>query len=287
MSGKLEKTKGIIVIGIIFVHTIIFTDNYNSLPEILRLVYSLLSVTIPTYLMICGYQYYFKENKALVLKQNIKEYLIYGVLTLLISLIIFKINYTVYDLMLFNQMSVGYMWLIKIGLYCQIAFYLVKKDKEYIITIILVLLASTVNTDLREMIFYISSFSLGYLLASSNNKINRFIPSYAVVIIGLIPLVFQLNYYQSDIRLLLFSFVLVSGLLNININKEIKFLNFYAKNFINFIFVHYLVIELMLKLNISFRMQVTYIIVTLIVSSLIVLALNQVQKVIGEELSKK
>ncbi len=286
MKRNINAHIGFILIAIIFINTISYLFTYESLSSFEKGIYSFTSLTIPILFMLWGYKFSQVSDKLQEMKIKFKEYLVYGLVTLVGSLVLFNINYTIYDLLLFNQSSVGFMWLLKIQLYCFAVIYSVKNDKEYLITLLLVFLVSTRNTNDLEIIIYLVSFILGYLLGKNKWHISSLIPKYMVVLVTLTPIVFQNYYVTADIRQVMFAFLVVNWIVKSKSYFKFKFFQQLNQDFVKYLVVHYFIIETLSQIEIYELNLIQLYFIVLISSWIIVNGYNYVEYKFKEELSR-
>lgn len=286
MKRNINAHIGFILIAIIFINTISYLFTYESLSSFEKGIYSFTSLTIPILFMLWGYKFSQVSDKLQEMKIKFKEYLVYGLVTLAGSLVLFNINYTIYDLLLFNQSSVGFMWLLKIQLYCFAIIYSLKNDKEYLITLLLVFLVSTRNTNDLEIIIYLVSFILGYLLGKNKWHISSLIPKYMVVLVTLTPIVFQNYYVTADIRQVMLAFLVVNWIVKSKSYFKFKFFQQLNQDFVKYLVVHYFIIETLSQIEIYELNLIQLYFIVLISSWIIVNGYNYVEYKFKEELSR-
>lgn len=175
---------------------------------------------------------------------------------------------------------------MKVLIYLQLLIYTFKTNKEYFVTIVLIFLVSTANTDYLEIEFYFSCYLTGYLISANHLKFIDYVPRFLGLSFILMPIMFSNQLYTYEPRLYVFTVLAFSALIKIKSNHQIKILEYFSNNGLEYLTFQYLIIESLLRLNYNFTNIYIVFIIILSITTVLVWVYNKVNQIFKEELSK-
>lgn len=286
MNNNINSVRGITIIGIMYIHTISFLVDYNDLSYIVRYLFSMASLCVPLLFMISGYLFNRSKNQKRNTKKLVYTYLKFVIVVILINLFILHVKFDIYKIFLFNQSSIGYLWFIKVLIYFQLIILSFKYCKSGLVFILLLFIVSTVPGTRIELYFYGVNYFTGYYISKSKHNIFSYIPKYFWVFSLTMPFMLQLQYYTYSVRVYLMTIIVFTCLLKIKSNHPIKFLEYFSKNGLTYLTFQYLSVELLLRIQIDYKLFIPTFITVLILSTIFVLVYDFIEQRFREELSK-
>lgn len=270
MNYNFNTLRAISIMSIAYIHTISFIVPFSSLNGIEKYFYSFFSLSVPLLFMLSGFLFAKSKNQANRIKSTLKIYFKFCVITILFNYFVFHQNFDIYKLILFNQSSIGYLWFVKILIYCQLIIYFAKNNKEYLLTIILIFFISNPINELLQIIFYFICYFTGYIISIKPLKIYQYVPTALIFYTIFMPVILKLKYYTNSPTLYIFSTLVFLSILNVKSNRKVQFLEFFSKNSLEILFMQYFVIESLLRLKYTFvNLWLTFILVSIIIYLLV------------------
>ncbi len=242
MGKNLDNHKGIIVIAIIYVNAVSFLGDASDLNIILKYFYSLSSYGLPLLFMISAYNYGKTHDHFSHFTKTFLKYSKYLIITVIINLIIFDIDFSVYEAFFLSKDAVGYFWFIKTLLIFQLfilASYLFN-DGLLIVFASLLLVAST-QGEIGSVVYFIY-FIFGFFYSRINTHFSDLIPKNLKYIVLLAPFALKFLYYPVSPFVFVTTFLLFNGI--IHTKREVHtILEFYGRNSLESIFFQYFAVE--------------------------------------------
>lgn len=286
---KLDLYKGIAAIGVLWIHVGTFVSPTDT--AFLNYTRELASLIVPIFFIISGY---FLANSKNVLPGTIKllkTYFIMAICTIVFYQL-FIGTYSVLEMIKrvfdFSFGGVGYLWFIKMLIYYRLIIVvnhgLIKKKELQIIIPILCIIFSILNFYTLGPNLYVSLLfcSTGYLLQRLNVVYNvRFNSWLGLIFVCLIYLIFGSEYNTHAVYT--FIAALITFLTAFQGSIKSNPLEFYSRNSLNLLFVHYFVLNTFLLLDVFVKEWYVFnYIILLATSSLILYGYETIVKLAKE-----
>ncbi len=286
---KLDVIKGLATILILVIHIGTFTEHAET--EFYMYTRSLLSLCVPVFFLISGYFYYYSKNKMLRLKSLLILYLKYSVVLFFFDYLVLGIGVEqlLKDVFTLGGSSIGYLWFVKVLIYYMLTIAILEKILKneticnvltvvfmvYAFQMILVIfgrdLLLTGNTHVGFC--YINA---GYLVA--HYKINRRlkIPNLMLLVIPIIFIFLDYGYNRMLPRTFFAAMIILINGLDSKINSNP--LKFITRNSLNYLFVHYFIIQIFIIREIFYDNKfIINLIILFVVTTSVVLVMDIVK----------
>ncbi len=287
INYSLNNLRGITIVSILYIHTISFLVNYNEIPQIAKYFYSLSSISVPLLFMLSGYLYRTSSNQFLRFKQLTITYIFYVGVTMLVNSLLLGVNTNFKHAFLYNPSSIGYLWFIKVLIFCELIIILYKFNREGLIALFLLFLISTNQVYASEIIFYTLSYFIGYYANKDRFKVFEFIPKASIVYLFILPLLLNNLYYNANYFTLIIATIVFASILKFKSVKKQPILEFYSRNSLELLFFQYFIIEILLRVPIEYTNLLLSFALVFSLCSMSVLIFEKSKIYIRGELSKQ
>ncbi len=242
MGKNLDNHKGLIIIAIIYVNAVSYLGQPSDLNIVMKYTYSLCSYALPLLFMISAYSYGKQHDHFSHFKKTFLKYSKYLLITVIVNLVLFDIDFNVYEAFFLSREAVGYFWFIKTLLIFQLfilASYLFN-DGLLIVFASLILVAGT-QQDVGSIIYFMY-FLFGFFYSRINTQLSLFIPTKLKYIILVAPFLLNFLYYPMSPFVFVTSFLMFNGI--VHTKREVHtVLEFYGRNSLETIFFQYFIVE--------------------------------------------
>ncbi len=286
---KLDVIKAIATILILVIHIGTFTKHAET--EFYMYTRSLLSICVPVFFLISGYFYYYSKNKMLRVKRLLILYLKYSVVLFFFDYLVLGIGIgqLFKDIFTLGGSSIGYLWFVKVLIYYMLTVaFLEKIFKTKTVCNSLTALFAVYSFQMIAVIFggdllftgnthvgfcYINA---GYLVA--NYEIDRRvkIPNLMLLVVPIIFIFLDYGYNTLLPRTFIAAMIIFINGLDSKINNNP--LKFITRNSLNYLFVHYFIINIFINREIFYDNKfIINVIILFVVATNVVLVMDIVK----------